>query len=55
MGKRSKNERPVLTPPTPQERADSFDALCAASARGVKAKTEARLYPYDYEHLAPKK
>ena len=47
MGKHSRDDKPVLTPPTPQERADSFDRQHAASVQSAEAKSEARDYPYD--------
>lgn len=54
MGKRSKpSDTPVLT--TPQAKAVSFDIQHAASVQRAEAKTEARQYPYDREHLSSKK
>lgn len=47
MGKHSKSDdRPVLTPPTPQERADSFDRQHAASTASADSKRESGTYPY---------
>lgn len=50
MGKRSKNPQPILTPPTPQERADSFDRQHRVSVARAAAKRAAGDYPYDWDY-----
>lgn len=56
MGKhRGKSDLPVLAPPTPQEKADSFDRQHAASVQRAEAKRRAGAYPYDFDQRPSEK
>lgn len=56
MGKHSrKSDLPVLTPPTSQEKADSFDRQHAASVQRAEEKRRVGAYPYDFDRRSSEK